>query len=204
MSRFFFMVSLCFISMAQSIWSEETRSCCKQLKASSETLSDESVFQLDSVWQNQDGQAMHLRDLKGKVTVAAMFYSSCVYICPRIVADVKKIEAQIDPSCQSEIQFVLFSFDSEHDQPSVLKAFAEKRELDSSRWMLLHGDEESVRELAAVLNVRYRKEAEGQFAHASIIHVLDQNGVIVYQQEGLDVDPANTLKAIQKVLKNEK
>jgi protein SCO1/2 len=56
-----------------------------------------------------------------------------------------------------------------------------------------------VRELAALLGVIYREDANGSFAHSNVITVLNAEGEIVYQQPGLNLPPdeiAAKLKAI--------
>jgi protein SCO1/2 len=79
------------------------------------------------------------------------------------------------------------SFDVERDTPDMLAKFSAAKELPDA-WQLLHGGEDETRELAAALGVRYRREEDGNFAHANIITVLDADGQIVYQREGLGGD----------------
>jgi protein SCO1 len=52
---------------------------------------------------------------------------------------------------------------------------------------LLHGDEESVREIAALLGVKYKQEADGSFAHSNLVTILNSEGEIVHQRAGLEV-----------------
>ena len=181
---------------AKDVEVEKTRSCCKKIEAAPAVVSDKSIFQFASLWQNQRDEELKLNSLGGKVSVVAMFYSSCLYVCPRIVADMKAIDARLNPEEREKVQFVLVSFDVDRDQPDVLNPFAQK--MDIQDWTLLHGNEDGVRELAAVLNVRYRKEAGGHFAHSSIINVIDPNGVVVHQQEGFGADLEQTMDELHK------
>ena len=59
---------------------------------------------------------------------------------------------------------------------------------------------DDVLELAALLGVKYKRDARGQFAHSNVITVLDANGEIVSQQIGLNGDAAPTATAVQKLL----
>jgi len=66
-------------------------------------------------------------------------------------------------------------------------------------WVLLHGDEEGIRDLAMVLNVKYKKQPDGSFTHSNMITMLDRNGVIRAQSEGLGADPAPILTGINNL-----
>lgn len=144
-----------------------------------------SVYDLASSWTDQQGRAVQLADLKGRPRVVAMFFSQCTFACPRITADLKRLEAGLSESQRARVGFVLVSFDVRRDDPAALRDFAQRMDLPGERWTLLHGGEDEVRELAAVLGVRYRPEGDG-FAHANIITLLDAEGRLVAQREGLD------------------
>lgn len=144
-----------------------------------------SIYQVSSKWVTEDGETVTLGTLEGKTQVVAMVYTSCEVACPRIVASMKTIQKKTDSDA---VGFVLISIDPERDTPEALKAYAEKMNMDDSAWTLLTGSPDNVLELAALLGVRYRKMADGEFAHSNIITVLDAQGEIVYQQNGLGVD----------------
>ena len=50
---------------------------------------------------------------------------------------------------------------------------------------LLHGDDDSVRELAALLGVKYQQDANGAFSHSNLVTVLNLEGEIAHQRLGL-------------------
>jgi protein SCO1/2 len=158
--------------------------------------SGRSIYLLDSVWLNADGQRVPLASLRGRPVVAAMFYTTCTYVCPLIVDEMKRIEAKLEPALRGQVRFVLWSFDPERDSPQALALYRQKRELDPASWVLLTSDEDSVQELAAVLGVRYRKQADGEFSHSVLLHVLDSAGALVYQQAGLNKEPRPLLAAL--------
>lgn len=144
----------------------------------------ESLFNLDSVWTNQDGMKISLSILKGQPAILAMIYTSCESACPLIVEDMKKIEKQLPLNTQKKVRFALFSFDSARDTTARLKKYAKDRGLGPS-WILARGSDKSVRELAAALGVQYKKSASGDFQHSDVITLLDHEGVIKKQQTGL-------------------
>jgi protein SCO1/2 len=147
--------------------------------------STDSIFNLDSQWTDQNGKAFSLRELSGSPSVISMAYTNCQSSCPLIVEAMRKIEAHVAKTAKKPVRFLLFSFDSKRDTPQQLKAFAEKRKLDLDHWTLLHGDPKAVRDLAAVLGIRYKKDAKGEFDHSNVITLLDSAGVVKTQIQGV-------------------
>jgi protein SCO1/2 len=92
----------------------------------------------------------------------------------------------------------LLAFDPEHDTLSVLRAYGQKMYLDAPSWTLLHGHPEAVLELAVLLGIRYKKDRQGDFAHANVITVLNKEGEIVHRHAGLKQNLAETLAAIRR------
>jgi protein SCO1/2 len=82
--------------------------------------------------------------------------------------------------------FVLVSFDTGHDTVPVLRAYREQHRLDAVNWVLLRGAPGDVRELAAVLGVKYQKDAGGMFNHSNLITILNSEGEIAHQRFGLE------------------
>jgi len=159
-----------------------------------------SLCDLDAVWTTQDDIAFPLASLRGQPRLLVMFFSHCSYACPRITADLQKIEQRLTAEQRARVGFVMASFDSARDVPATLRTFARTKGLDLSRWILLHGDEDQVRELAAALNVRYRRDEAGDIDHSNLITLLDAEGRIVFQREGLEGDPDEVVQAVRKVL----
>ena len=144
----------------------------------------ESIFLLDSKWQNQDGKELQLKDLKGKNLVFVMIFTSCQTACPILVADMQKIAAKIDPKKLKETTMVLVSIDPDNDTPAVLKKYAAERKMVGEPWLFLTSDKESIRELANVLAVKYKKISPIIFSHSNIITVFNKKGEMVNQAEG--------------------
>jgi protein SCO1/2 len=135
-----------------------------------------SLFQLDSVWTSDAGHRVKLGVFRGRPQVVAMFFASCQFTCPLTVSDMQRIEAALPENLRTNTDFLLVSFDSERDTPTALKSYRAKRELSNQNWTLLRGEPDDVRELAALLGVIYRKDANGDFAHSNVITVLNAEG----------------------------
>ena len=179
--------------------------CKMDLKAvatkSSKTLneddiSDESIFNLTSKWNTEEGKTIQLEALKGKTLVMVMIYTTCKAACPRLVADMRHIEAQIPKKNLKDLSFVLVSIDPETDTPERLKTFAIENYMDDEQWTFLQGTTKSVREFANVLAVKYKQISPMDFSHSNIISVFNSGGELIHQQEGLGVDNKETVQTI--------
>lgn len=164
-------------------------------------ISEESIFNLTSTWHTEEGNSIVLKDLKGKTLVMVMIYTSCKAACPRLVADMRNIEAQIPKEKRSNVNFVFVSIDPEVDTPEHLKAFAIENFIDEDHWKLLQGTESGIREFANVLAVKYKQISPVDFSHSNIISVFNPEGELVHQQEGLGVDSKETVLAILELTK---
>jgi len=147
-------------------------------------LGNLSLYQVESSWTNQSDSTLQLSMLAGRPQVVAMTYTSCEVSCPRIVAAMQ----QIQRNSTSNVGFVLISIDPDRDTSAKLRSYADKMGLDPQSWSLLTGTNDDVREMAALLGVRYQQMPDGEFAHSNIITVLDKAGVIYHQQNGIASD----------------
>jgi len=159
-------------------------------------ISDESIFNLTSKWNTEDAEVIQLEDLKGKTLVMVMIYTTCKAACPRLVADMRNIEALIPKGNLKDLRFVLVSIDPETDTPEKLKAFAKENLMDDEHWTFLQGTGSGVREFANVLAVKYKQITPMDFSHSNIISVFNSGGELMHQQEGLGVDNKETIQTI--------
>lgn len=161
-----------------------------------EEIGDMSIYQITTRWKTQDGDEITFQDLNGEVLVVVMIYTSCQSACPRLVEDMKTIESKVSASIPSGVRYVFVSIDPTYDTPDRLKAFSIENGMDDPRWLFLQGTEESVREFANVVAVRYDRISPIDFSHSNIISVFDQRGVMVHQQEGLVTDYKETIETV--------
>lgn len=161
-------------------------------------LSDLSIYNLPENWTNQNGEDIKLKDYRGNVLVMVMIYTSCKAACPRLVADMRHIEEQIDQKLKKNVKFILVSIDPEVDTPKRLKEFSIENKMTDDQWVFLRSNEEQTREFAAVLAVNYKKISPIDFSHSNIISVFNEEGEMVFQQEGLGVSYDKTVSIINE------
>lgn len=160
---------------------------------------DKSLYQIETTWRSDLNKPFKLAQLTGKPQIIAMFFASCEYACPILVHDVRRIEAGLQKVGLTNVGFVLVTIDTERDTVKRLHEYRTQRGLDDN-WLLLRGTSEDTLELAALLGVKYKKDARGQYAHSNVITTLNAAGEIVHQQIGLNVDPAETIAAVKKLV----
>jgi protein SCO1/2 len=162
-----------------------------------------SLYVLDEAWVDQRGDTVRLSDLAGRPRVVAMAYTSCAYACPRIIAEMKLIEAAIGDAAPQP-GFVLFSIDPARDTPERLADFAAQAGLDPERWTLLTATEDRVLALSVLLGVKYRATGGGDFAHSNLVAVLDARGVVRARVEGLDSDVQPAVRVLRDLARSTK
>jgi protein SCO1 len=172
-------------------------SCCAAMSPAL-PLTAKSLYQLEAGWTNDAGQPVQLTSLRGRPVVIAMFFARCEYACPVLVSDLQRLRESLPAETRAKTQFVLVSFDSARDTPAALKAFREKSALGDS-WTLLRGEPEAVQELAMLLGVKFKQDARGQFAHSNLFTVLNAEGEVAHQKNGLMGDVSEAAKVVTEL-----
>ena len=126
----------------------------------------------------QSVQAAGVLQAKTKVDVGAQVSGQIQTLHVQLGQQVKKGE-------------LLVSLDPARDDPAALRRVAEKRRLDPARWTLARTGAAGVRRTAAVLGIRYRALADGEFNHSSALVLLDGEGRVLARTEqlGAKADP---------------
>ena len=152
-------------------------------------LPGDSIYQLPLPLTDSQGQTRDWRTLRGKPRLVSMFYTSCQYICPLIIESGKAVERQLTPAQQKRLGVLLVSMDPARDTPAALKKVVDQRKLDLGRWTLATPPADDVRSVAAVLGIRYRQLADGEFNHSSMLVLVDANGRILARTEKIGSQP---------------
>ncbi|GAB2490848.1 SCO family protein [Arenimonas alkanexedens] len=158
-------------------------------------LPDDSLYLLEDRFSDQSGDAFVLADRRGEPQLVAMFYTSCRYICPLIVDSAKGVEHGLTPEQRARLGILLVSLDPARDDTEALAAIAQKRKLDPARWTLARTETSGVRRIAALLGIRYRALADGEFNHSSALVLLDAEGRVLARTEKLGSVPDPTFLA---------
>lgn len=174
--------------------------CCAKSAETVGRPSDKSLFQLESRWTTDSSRQISLAALRGRPQVLVMFFASCQYACPLLVNDLKQIEAALPAAARARVGFTLVTFDPRRDTPAALAKYRASRDLSASTWTLLRGESDDILELAALLGVQFKQDANGQFAHSNVVTLLNDEGEIAYQRAGLNLPPEDIVKRLMAML----
>lgn len=164
------------------------------------TVAD-TVYQLPGTLTDQRGRTFELASLRGTPVLFSMFYTSCEKVCPVIFEAAHATLRALPPKEAAQVRVLMVSFDPEHDSVPVLARTAEMHDCDE-RWHLVRTDATSVRKLAALWGVQYRRLPDGEFNHSSQLGLLDRAGRIAAKTGRLDAADAEFLKSVRRAVQH--
>ena len=153
-----------------------------------DALPSDSIYHLGATFTDQDGRAFKLADARGKPRVVAMFYTGCRYVCPRIIDSVTGVEHAIPATERDRFDILLVSLDPARDDVAALRRVYDRRKL-AAPWVFARTESKDVQALAALLGVRYRELADGEFNHTSSLFLLDGEGRLLADTSTLGTVP---------------
>ena len=137
----------------------------------------ESLYQLEAELSDQDGHKIPLAFYAGHPVIISMFYAHCPNACPLLISKIQRIEDKLPPEARAELRVLLVSFDPQSDTAAVLKGLATKQGVDEMRWRFVRTQDTSIRDLAAVLGIKYRKLDAVSYTH---LHADSHRLLFVY------------------------
>ena len=138
---------------------------------------------------NQDGQPVTQENVKGKVFVAAYFFTTCKGICPRMNYNLKTVYEEL----KNEPDFLLLSHtcDPETDSVAQLKKYVDSLGVDTRKWIFLTGRKDSLYSMARLSytiddHANNVKSIDDDFLHTQFWALIDRNGDVRKIYDGLD------------------
>lgn len=89
---------------------------------------------------SENGTPFGSKDLKGKVYLANFVFSRCPSICPKMMADLEKIQKRVRGTGH-KVSIVTFTVDPDFDKPKVLFDLARKHKANPHVWTFLTGND---------------------------------------------------------------
>ena len=72
---------------------------------------------------NQDGQPVHINELKDKWSLLFFGYTYCPDICPTTLSQLRQIKNELPEEVQDKLQVVMVTVDPNRDNPQQLKKY---------------------------------------------------------------------------------
>jgi protein SCO1 len=157
----------------------------------------DSLYALHVTLTRQDAQPAGFDLYRGHPVMVSMFYGSCGYVCPTLIARLHHLENSLDAPARAQLRVLLVSIDPAHDTPEVLMALAENHHADAQRWTLARAEPADVRKIAALVGVQYRQLPDGSFNHSVLVTLLDAQGVPLARSAKLSGEDAEFTAALR-------
>lgn len=158
----------------------------------------------DFTLTNQFARPVSLSNLLGQVWVADVIFTRCPISCERMTQRMHALEK--DVSTRLSVKFVSITADPGFDSPEVLKRYAERHQIDQSRWHFLTGIKRDVYALSvsglkfAVIDNENKTIPDDLFVHSTQFALVDKRGNIRGYFEGTeDADRKQLLLAVKKL-----
>lgn len=131
----------------------------------------------DFSFKDQHNQTITQTAIAGKIHVADFFFTSCGSICPVMTAHMKKIDSVFKKD--KDLVLLSYSVTPWIDNVNVLKAYAERNEINNPNWHLLTGSKADIYTLArqsyfAEEDLGFTKDSTN-FLHTEHFLLVDKN-----------------------------
>ncbi|MCR6642542.1 MAG: SCO family protein [Sporocytophaga sp.] len=151
----------------------------------------------DFRFRDQDSNWVSLATFNDKIYVADFFFTTCPTICPVMKSNLLKVYEQYINN--NDVAFLSHTIDPVHDSIPVLKEYADRLDINSSKWHLVNGSKDSVYAIAKsyLVSAQEDKDAPGGFIHSGALILIDKNRRIRGYYDGTE-DQA-TAKLIEDI-----
>ncbi|HEY2350089.1 MAG TPA: SCO family protein [Puia sp.] len=154
---------------------------------------------------NQEARIISFDKLNQKIILVNFFFTHCPGICLKMMTNEKKLQQIL--SRDTDICFLSFSVDPNHDSIPVLARYARLLDIGNDQWHLMTGDKRTIYQLARKKFNLSATEGDGgpeDFIHSDQLVLLDQKRQIRGYYNGTDPETISQLLTDIKKLENEK
>ena len=132
-----------------------------------------------------DGRSLSLAEFRGKPLLVSMIFTSCHHICPTTTKHIQQAAtAAAEVLGNDSFNIISVGFDTGHDTPEAMVAFAKQQSIDSDNWQFLSASAETVAALSNDLGFQFFPSPRG-FDHLNQLSVIDREGKVYSQVYGV-------------------
>jgi protein SCO1/2 len=121
---------------------------------------------------DQNGKAVTLETLKGKIFVVNFFYTGCPTVCQTINKNMSWLVGTYYKN--KMVYFLTITVDPEHDTPDVLNKYLQTFKPESTRWLMCSGDTSAVYNFARKGLFVNAAKADNDFIYSDNFVLIDQ------------------------------
>jgi len=123
---------------------------------------------------DSQAHAFNAAELDGQVWIADFIYTSCPAECPRMSAEMHKLDEQLRG--EKDVRLVSISVDPANDTPAVLNDFARRFGAPNEQWIFLTGSPATVHLVA--YQTFHVGDVIGKIEHSTKFVLVDKHGHI--------------------------
>jgi protein SCO1/2 len=154
---------------------------------------------------NQDGKTITQDSVKGKVYVADFFFASCPSICPKMKAELIKVNEKF--GSRNDFVILSHSIDPKRDSVPALHKYVGKLGLpEGVHWHFLTGIKDSIYKIADsyLISAAEDANAPGGLIHSGNFILIDKHRRIRAYYDGTNSDDTEKLLRDIELVLNEK
>jgi protein SCO1/2 len=154
---------------------------------------------------DQDSVEVTNETFKDKIYVADFFFTSCRTICPMMKTQMLRVYDSIEND--PDVLLLSHTIDPDFDTVGLLRDYANKLGIKSSKWHLVTGNKDDIYKIAQTsyfaTAMEDKNEAEG-FIHSGAFLLVDKHGRIRGKYDGTkEMDVNRLLEDIKKLRKED-
>lgn len=154
----------------------------------------------DGRFATSDGRTVRLADFRGKPLVINFVYTSCSQVCPLVVETLGRSVSVAEGALgKGSFTVVTIGFDTRHDTPARMRAYAMSRGVRRPGWLFLSGDERTVARLAEDTGFAIYPSPQG-FDHMAQTTIVDAEGRIYRHVYGGTFEPPAVVEPLKDLV----
>ena len=151
---------------------------------------------------NQNGELINQEFYQNKIYIADFFFTTCPDICPKMTENMGYLQSELKN--QTDVLLVSFSVTPNIDSVSVLRAYADLKGVDDSKWNLFTGSKKDIYELARKSFLVAKNDGDGgkyDMIHTENFVLVDKESRIRGFYDGTNEDEMKKLLVDITILK---
>jgi|SRR5262245_355166 len=158
---------------------EQRAIAAREIMSAAKVLTSNQAASNDFALTDQNGQAFHLAQLRGKVVLLFFGYTHCPDACPTTMSKLSRVYKVVG-SDSKDVVTLLISLDPDRDTPAVLKSYLSYFHLNS---IGLTGTKDQIDKVVNQYGARYEIEQSDSAAgyhinHSTDLYLLNKNGEV--------------------------
>jgi len=146
------------------------------------------------------GRPLRIAELRGRPVVVSFIFTNCYVVCSGLTLHLRDVvRIARDTLGDGSFAVLTVGFDSAHDTPERMQAYARDRAIVDPDWHFVGGDPLTVRRLTDELGFTWAPSPRG-FDHVTQVTLLDGAGVVAAQLYGEAFEPPELVEPLKRLV----